>query len=250
MSLSYEAVAQGLAALTALVVCFGWAIVPVVLLWTGKVKRPPKGSYEAAWDAQSYEGAVSFLAYVQRSDSGWLPVHVSYIIGALALMLSPAFFWSVLSPRDALAGPALVAAEFGGLAGFLAVLFDLSGTPVLARIVVDDPDTQKKQAAWLVWRYVEQWRELALKALSLGLLGLWMIWLKFGLQFADVGRAGVGGLFGWVSLVSGLLLLFLGITQVVKTRLFGQRGPLGMLIMLLVTVAWSSSAAAWFALQP
>ena len=44
------------------------------------------------------------------------------------------------------------------------------------------------------------------------------------------------------------MLLFLGITQVVRTRLFGQRGSVGFLIMMLTVVGWASVATLWFAL--
>jgi hypothetical protein len=175
-------------------------------------------------------------------------VHVFFLIGAIAITLLPSVFWSVLAPQDALAMPALVGATFGGLLGFLAVLLDMYGTPILARVAATDPDPQRSHAAWLIWRYVEQWRERNFKSLSLGLTGLWMSWLWLGLRSAIAAPGSLDDLLGWTSLVGGLLLLFLGITQLVPTRLFGQRGRVGTLIMLLTVVGWASVATLWFAL--
>jgi hypothetical protein len=222
--------------------------VPVVLLLTGRVKSAPPGCYDEAWEAPSHEGAERFLRFAHDPASGWVLVHVFFMIGAVAITLLPAFFWAALSPRDALAMPALVGATFGGLLGFLAVLYDLYGTPILARVAVADADPQRKHAAWLVWRYVEQWRERSFKSLSLGLIGLWMMWLKLGLGSAVATPGLLDGLLGWASLVGGLLLLFLGITQMVRTRLFGQRGRVGILVMMLTVVGWASVAALWFAI--
>jgi hypothetical protein len=248
MDESYHALARGLGTATALLTLLGWAVVPVVLVLTGKVKTAPPGSYDEAWDAPSHHGAERFLRFVHDPASGWVLVHVFFMTGAIAITLLPAFFWSALSSQDALAMPASVGATFGGLLGFLAVLHDLYGTPILARVAVADPDPQKKHAAWLIWRYVEQWRERCFKSLSLGLIGLWMIWLRLGLRSAIAAPRFLGDLLGWASLVGGLLLLFLGITQMVRTRLFGQRGRVGILIMMLTVVAWASVAALWFAL--
>jgi hypothetical protein len=240
--------ARGLGTVTALLTLLGWAAVPLVLVITGKVKNAPPGSYDEAWDAPSHEGAEGFLRFVHDPASGWVLVHVFFMIGAVAITLLPAFFWSALRPQDALAMPALVGATFGGLLGFLAVLHDLYGTPILARVAVTDPDPQRKHAAWLVWRYVEQWRERSFKSLSLGLIGLWMLWLRMGLLSAIARPTFLDGLLGWTSLVGGLLLFFLSITQMVRTRLFGQRGRVGILIMMLTVVGWASVAALWFAL--
>jgi hypothetical protein len=246
MNESYHLLARSLGALTALLTLLGMALGPILLLLTGKVRNAPPGSYDEAWDASSHEGAQRFLAFIHDPASGWVRVHVFFMIGALAITLQPAFFWSFLAPGDALAMPALVGATFGGLLSFLAVLYDLYGTPILARVAVTDPDPQRRHTAWLVWRYVEQWRERGFKSLSLGFIGLWMIWLWLALRSATAGF--LDGLFGWTSLVGGLLLLFLAITQAIRTRLFGQRGPVGILIMMLTIVAWASVSALWFAL--
>jgi hypothetical protein len=243
-----QVLAKGLGSVTALLTLLGWAVVPIVLVLTGKVKTAPPGSYDEAWDAPSYQGAERYLRFIHDPASGWVLVHIFFMIGAVAITLLPAFFWSVLSPQDALAMPALVGAAFGGLLGFLAVLYDLYGTPILARVAVTNPDPQRKHAAWLIWRYVEQWRERSFKSLSLGLIGLWMMWLRLGLRSAIATPDLLDGLLGWASLVGGLLLLFLGITQVVRTRLFGQRGRVGILIMMLTVVGWAGIATLWFAL--
>ncbi|MGD2179021.1 MAG: hypothetical protein PVG71_14505 [Anaerolineae bacterium] len=245
---SYQMLAQGLGTVTALLTLLGWAVVPVVLLLTGRVKNAPEGSYDEAWDAPSHEGAERFLRFIHDPASGWVLVHVFFMIGAVAMTLLPAFFWAALRPEDALAMPALVGATFGALLGFLAVLHDLYGTPILARVAVTDPDPQRKHTAWLIWRYVEQWRERNFKSLSLGLIGLWMIWLRLGLRSAIAAPGFLDGLLGWTSLVSGLLLLFLGITQMVRTGVLGQRGRVGVLIMMLTVVGWAGVAALWFAL--
>jgi hypothetical protein len=248
MNESYRVLARGLGTVTALLTLVGWAIGPIVLVLTGKVKNAPPGSYDEAWDAPSHQGAERFLRFVHDPASGWVLVHVFFMTGAVAITLLPAFFWSALSPDDALAMPALVGATFGGLLGFLAVLHDLYGTPILARVAVDDTDPQRKHAAWLIWRYVEQWRERSFKSLSLGLIGLWMIWLRLGLRSAIGAPGFLDSLLGWVSLGGGLLLLFLGVTQMMRTRLFGQRGRVGILVMMLTVVGWAGVAALWFAL--
>ncbi len=248
MNGSYHLLARALGALMALLTLLGWAVVPILLVLTGRVKNAPAGSYDEAWDAPSPEGAEGFLRFIHEPASGWLSVHISFLTGAVAMMVLPSFFWSVLAPRDALAVPTLVGATFGGLLAFLTVVYDLYGTPILARVAVDDPDPQSRHAAWLIWRYVEQWRERSFKSLSLGLIGLWMIWLRLGLRSAIPVPRFLDGLLGWVSLFGGLLLLFLGITQALRTRLFGQRGPVGSLIMMIVVVTWAGVAALWFAL--
>jgi hypothetical protein len=245
---SYHLLARGLGSVTAVLTVLGWAVGPIVLVLSGRVKNAPPGSYEEAWEASSYEGAKRFLGFVHDPASGWVLVHVFFMIGSVAITLLPAFFWSALRPQDALATPAMVGATLGGLLGFLAVLHDLYGTPILARVMATEPDSQRRHAAWLVWRYVEQWRERSFKSLSLGLIGLWMMWLRLGLR-TSVTRPGLlDGLLGWISLIGGLLLLFLGITQTMRTRLFGQRGRVGMLIMMGVVVGWGGMAAVWFAL--
>ena len=243
---NYLRVARGLGTFAALLTLFGWAVGPIVLVLLGRVKSAPPGSYDEAWDAPSHEGALRFLRFIHDPVSGWVLVHVFFLAGSLSMTLLPAFFWSLLAPRDALAVPALSGATLGGSLAFLAVVFDLYGTPILARVAVTDPDPQRRHSAWLVWRYVEQWRERSFKSLSLGLTGLWMIWLWLALPSASVGDFW-DGLLRWVSLVGGLVLLFLGTTQALRTRWLGQRGSVGGLMMMLTVVAWAGAAALWFA---
>jgi hypothetical protein len=67
------------------------------------------------------------------------------------------------------------------------------------------------------------------------------------LRSATAAPGFLDGLLGWTSLIGGLLLL-LGVTQMVRTRLFGERGRVGFLIMMLTILGWSSVATLWFAL--
>jgi hypothetical protein len=248
MNQSGEIVTRILATVIGFLVLGGWGLGPLVLLLAGKVRTAPKGSYDEAWDSESFPGAARFLAFIHDPASGWVLAHVSFAAGAVAITLLPAFFWSALVPRDALAVPALLGAAVGGLLGFLAVIYDMYGTPILARIVTTDPDPYHKHAAWLIWRYVEQWRERCFKSLSLGLLGLWLVWLGFAVRSAVSPLGALDHVLSWTSLAGGVVLLFLAVTQVVKTRLFGERGPIGALLMTLTVVVWATTATVWLAL--
>lgn len=77
-----------------------------------------------------------------------------------------------------------------------------------------------------------------------------MIWLKLGLRSASAAPRFLDGLLGWMSLIGALLLLFLGVTQMVPTRLLGDPGWVGFLIMMLTIVGWSGVATLWFSLRP
>ena len=124
-------------------------------------------------------------------------------------------------------------------------MFDLFGTPILADIVVGDPDEQKKHSAWLIWLYVERWRERGFKSLSLTLVGLWMMWLHFPLR-AHPAQWPVSLALVWASLIGGAISVLLGVTQFTETRLLGQRGKLGMPLMLVTLLIWGSLAFVWF----
>ncbi|MBN1120814.1 MAG: hypothetical protein JXJ17_07020 [Anaerolineae bacterium] len=218
--------------------------------------------YPGARDSNSYKndsvyGYMKLVAQYTSQDRrdrdrnrGWFDAHIWFLIGAVALLFVPGLFYAILTPNDPLAVPALLSGVIGGVFMLLAIVIDMYCTPTLARIMVDEnADETRKESAWLVWRTYEYPREVSFKSLSLVLLGMWMAWLYFGVIVGAEPGQWIGRMLRFVSLIGGLSLIFLGMTQALKMDQFGQRGKYGKPLLAGVILIWGVCSATWLTMS-
>jgi hypothetical protein len=202
------------------------------------LKNEDLKDYPRALHSTTPDEAESFFNWIDGHIGAWVGFHIPSTITCLALLLLPTLFRSCLPGNDPLALAAVMAGAAGAVFMFLANLLDLLGTPVLVEVALHGAE-QERYTAWLIWRYVESWREFGLKSASLILVGLWLLWLWGAMRVEDARLA-------YASLAAGGVLVVAGITQALGVPWLGQRGVVSQLGWGISVTVWSVFSVLWF----
>lgn len=201
------------------------------------VGEAPK-NYQAALHSTSPEEAEQFFNWIEEHMREWVGFHIPSTTICLAFLLLPALFRSGLPDDGPLALAAVIAGAAGAVFMFWANVLDLVGTPVLVDIALNGAE-EERYTAWLIWRYVESWREFGLKTAALVLVGLWLLWLGGAVRAEDARLA-------YASLAAGGVLVVAGITQALGVPWLGQRGVVSQLAWGISVTVWSVFGVLWF----